>query len=73
MNCDCDICKIAVQSVVTNPSKFGKSSEPRGRLKKEIPKLPAAKPITVCERCYQVIGKGIKHPKNCSITDRRVI
>ena len=34
--------------------------------------MPAAKPITVCKRCYQVIGKGISHPKNFSITDRRI-
>ena len=37
-----------------------------------IPTLPEAKPITVCERCYQVIGKGINHPKKCSISDRRL-
>ena len=36
------------------------------------PKLATPKPITVCSRCRQVVGKGIPHSKNCTISDRRV-
>ena len=39
LNCDCDICKIASERVDTNPSKFGKSSDSRGRPKKNNSKI----------------------------------
>ena len=33
--------------------------------------LPSRQNITVCQRCYTVIGKGIDHPSNCGLTEYR--
>ena len=74
-NCSCSICKIATSWVGSDAAKFGKGIPPHkhGNPGFQIPqRLPARKPIKVCERCRQVIGKGIPHPDPCTLTDRRL-
>ena len=77
-NCPCEICKVAL----ANPSQVGHSfggqnkTGPHqiGRPPNPEPKpntLPLAKPVTICSRCRQLIGKGISHPQPCTLTDRR--
>ena len=68
--CSCDICEIATQTPFTSPT-FKKRPHTLGRPKKLLPTLPAAKPITICQRCRQVIGKGISHPQPCTLSDMR--
>ena len=71
MPCNCDICEIATESVQKNPNLNKRRPHTPGRPKKVLPTLPAAKPIKVCQRCLQVIGKGISHPQPCTVTDMR--
>ena len=73
VECDCDICSIAIDNPFLNPSKFGKGKEVKpGRPMKELPRLAARMPVSVCGQCFQVIGKGISHPNPCTISDRRL-
>ena len=76
-NCLCDLCKIASENVAS----FGSRSSGHGFAKPQNlgrppmigpPKLCTPKPIKVCSRCMQVVGKGIFHPQNCTISDRRL-
>ena len=73
-DCPCLICKVATESVKNAPGKCGQGqlhSHKAGRPLVKTPTLPVAKPVTVCQRCRQVIGKGIRHPQPCTLTDRR--
>ena len=74
--CTCSICLIAR----ANPGQVGhtfggktkKGPFPVGRPPLPGPKrLATPKPIRICKRCKQVIGKGIQHPQPCGISDRR--
>ena len=69
--CSCNICEIATESVAKNPAFIKRPHHNLGRPKKVLPTLPVAKPIKMCQRCMQVIGKGIRHPQPCTITDMR--
>ena len=73
--CTCSLCTIGRQ----NFHHFSPTKSPahkRGRPAADPspnlpPRLPLRRPITICERCERVIGKGIPHPQNCSVEDRR--
>ena len=75
-NCSCSICEIALTFCGQVGHNFGGQSKQRPHQlgRPPIPKpatLPAPKPVTICQRCRQVIGKGIRHPQPCTLTDRR--
>ena len=75
IHCKCDICKISSNEVGETGNKVGslmKGNFKRGRPKHLGPeRLALPTPIKVCQRCYQVTGKGIAHPQPCNLTDRR--
>ena len=73
MDCNCDICIIATAHPGNQPSKFGRAAPPHtmGRPRNDIPRLAVRKPVKVCGFCQQIIGKGIRHPQPCTISDRR--
>ena len=65
--CECLICEKARKTITPGTAK---PTSRAGRPSSNQPDiLPPAKPITVCERCLSVIGKGLPHP--CTITERR--
>ena len=72
-NCDCDICEIAREEIFKNPKLKGTKGfkTTLGRPRKDIPRLPTPRPIKKCQRCDQVVGRGIPHPQPCTITDLR--
>ena len=74
-NCSCDLCNIATQKVAQSMIYAGGSNtgpHPIGRPPSQnLPRLPQRKPITICERCELVLTRGITHPKNCGLKDRR--
>ena len=75
-NCPCQICKIATENAVSLGSRsagkgFAKPKQLGRPPSQTLPTLPLAKPVTICSRCRQVIGKGIRHPNPCTVTDRR--
>ena len=37
----------------------------------QLQRLPSPKPIRICKRCRNVIGKGISHPQPCGLSERR--
>ena len=76
VNCTCDICKIATENAVTAPDRFAGPGQGRAHEAGRPPiptvsRLPDRKPVTICQRCAQVVGRGIPHDPNCSITNRR--
>ena len=75
VDCTCDICKIATENVVTTNRFAGtgnRSVHQVGRPRKPtVSRLPDRKPVTICQRCAQVVGRGIPHDPNCTISDRR--
>ena len=70
--CECDMCKVGRQN-----GAHGKKTKPShikniGRPKHEGPdQLPLRKPVWICDRCKQQIGKGHRHPPNCGISEFR--
>ena len=76
VNCTCDICKKATENAVSTPGRFagpgqGRSHEVGRPPLHTVSRLPDRKPVTICQRCAQVVGRGIPHDPNCSITNRR--
>ncbi len=69
VHCNCSICLITKNPVGTKSNR--KSPYKAGRPITSIPTLPLPKPVKLCQRCFSVIGKGIKHPQPCTLTDRR--
>ena len=74
LNCTCDICKVGRENAGSPGHKYGgkrkQGNYPRGRPPTPSPtRLPAAKPITICSRCRQLLQRGKPHP--CTITSRR--
>ena len=70
VGCTCSLCMIGRQS----GNQFSPQASPaykKGRPAILPPKLAVRKPIRICGRCERVLGKGIPHPQNCSITDLR--
>ena len=75
LNCTCDICKIATENAVTAHRFTGNNNTSVHEIgRPRIPavsRLPDRKPVTICQRCVQVVGRGIPHNPNCTISDRR--
>ena len=67
-NCECTICKIGRQhalETLKGPHKIGRPRLPGPAV------LPDRVPVKICDRCKQKIGPGKRHPKNCSIKEKR--
>ena len=64
--CDCTICKVG-------RSGFGirTNIRPKPVVVLDTTVLPSRQNITICQRCYTVIGKGINHPSNCGLFEFR--
>jgi hypothetical protein len=58
--CSCKICLIARQNL-TYSNFAAKHTNPTGAPPQD-PKSPPAKALTVCSRCFTLIGKGVPHP-----------
>ena len=77
IDCDCHLCTIGRAKPGDFGNSFGgsqkhKGPHPMGRPKHQgPPTLAVRKPVTICNRCKQILGKGIPHPADCSITDFR--
>ena len=70
--CTCSLCIIGRQSGAQfSPTKSPVHKIARGRPAYLPQTLPLRRPVTICARCEQVLGKGIPHPQNCSIQDLR--
>lgn len=72
--CECDICLVARDRFPrSSKSSAPGSSRPStsSASASASPALPSPGPITICKRCLRPIGKGIPHPANCGITERR--
>ena len=69
--CDCYICEIGRK----NPGQLGHEGFSKTNVGKSPmigpARWPVAKSITVCQRCYMILGKGLPHPENCNISDFR--
>ena len=63
-DCQCKICAIPRQK-----GTLSSSSQVIGRPKHESQAFPSPMPIKVCQRCYNIIGKGLSHV--CNITEKR--
>ena len=66
-NCDCDICVIARDNPGKKGHAYGGSNQ--GRYP-NVKNIEVAKPFKICHKCWQVIGRGIRHPQPCSKADR---
>ncbi|KAK6168742.1 hypothetical protein SNE40_019927 [Patella caerulea] len=67
--CSCAMCQVARgnpvnlgigKSYTFPPFPLGRPSDPVASTSAEC--LPSPRPIFVCKRCWQPVGKGIKHP-----------
>ena len=75
-DCPCSICIIARKNPGQINHEFGGKKKqgpfPLGRPPVEnVNRLPSPKPIKICNRCKNVLGKGISHPQPCGLVERR--
>ncbi|KAK6185327.1 hypothetical protein SNE40_007585 [Patella caerulea] len=65
--CTCVMCDIARETPISLGQGFKQPQFPRGRpshpRREGTCSLASPRPITVCKRCFQPVGKGINHPK----------
>ena len=77
-NCQCSICSYGRANPGQTGNRFG-GKDKQGPFPLGRPPLPGPKrlskltpkPIRKCKRCEQIIGKGVRHPQPCGISDRR--
>ncbi|KAK6196452.1 hypothetical protein SNE40_001675 [Patella caerulea] len=76
LSCQCMICLVARSNPVTSKlgKRFSTSQTPTpGRPPTACTPdtLPSPRPIRVCKRCWQPVGRGVSHPSPCTASDAR--